>query len=559
MLPTPFAPFRIRPGDPVPEAEAHAARTLGTPFVIDPAEPASRRLAPSALARVPAGSAVDHQEACRDADGRVSGTSGHERACLHGAAHRARIVAECRSLLEAGYAGVLLDRPDLVLGLGLLGAGFCDACQAVFQADLRQEYGEQVEPFDFRRIVADELVSASGAVSFRKLHFGRDFWRFRLDSLADAVAAYTLPVRDAARDARRPFALVGRFEQVGPAQFQAARLLDGAVLPLSPLPHHTGGAEARLWRAAIGKRQVAAQLPAGAAAEQVALHAAALAATGVTVGLEEGERAEVLAPIRALLSEHAGRRDGRPFENPVAECLVFYSPDADMWSSSLHRLELEEVGEILSRLHVQWDVATGGSPLRPGSVLVLPQAIGMTAAEATAVTRFLEAGGKVMVLGEARAAGPGGRMLPPFLPEAKVGRAKATRSGQGTLVALAPLVPTPSAGPVASAPSSEPVERGLAALSGRGRRAVQVVSPTPLAVSAWRPPKRLDVHVSSLGEGPVRGATLVISTEVSGSARRARFRGSGGIDEKIALVPSAGEVAAVLPEFVGYGVLSLVP
>ena len=559
MLPTPFAPFRIRPGDPLPEAEAQAARTLGAPFVVDPAEPSSLRFAPSALGRVPAGSATDHHEACRDADGRVSGTPGHERACLHGAAHRARIVAECRSLLEAGYSGVLLDRPDLVLGLGLFGAGFCEACQAVFQADLRQEYGDQVEPFDFRRIAADELASAPGAVSFRKLHFGRDFWRFRLDSLADAVTAYTLPIRDAARAARRPFAIVGRFDQVGPAQFQAARLLDAAVLPLSPLPHHTGGAEARLWRAAIGRRQVAAQLPSGSSAEQVARHAAALAATGVTVGLEEGERAEALAPIRGLLAEHAGRRAGRPFESPVTECLVFYSPEADMWSSGLHRLELEEVGEILSGLHFQWDVATGGSPLRPGSVLVLPQAIGMTPAEATAVTRFLEAGGKVLVLGEARAAGPGGRMFPPFLPDAKMGRAKATRSGEGSLVALAPLVPAPSGGSVASAPSAEPVEQALAALLGRGRRAVQVVSPTQLAVSAWRPPKRLDVHVSSLGDGPVRGATLVISSELSGTAKRARFRGAGGIDEKVTLVPSAGEVAAVLPEFLSYGVLSLVP
>jgi hypothetical protein len=556
---TPFAPFRIRPGDPVPEAEAHAARTLGTPLVVDPAEPTSLRLAPAALGRIAAGSASSREEACRDADGQVSGTAGHERACLQGATHRARIVAECRSLLEAGYAGILLDRPDLVLGLGLLGAGFCDACQVVFQADLRREYGEQVEPFDFRRIAADELASAPGAVSFRRLHFGRDFLKFRLDSLADALAGYVLPVRDAARTARRPFTLVGRFEQAGPAQFQAARLLDGAVLPLSPLPHHTGGAEARLWRAAIGRRRVAAQLPAGATAEQVARHATALAATGVTVGLEEGERALALAPIRALLAEHAARRDGRPFEQPVAECLVFYSPEADMWSSGLHRLELEEVGEILSRLHVQWEVVTGGSPLRPGSVLVLPQAIGMTPVEATAVTRFLEAGGKVLVLGEARAAGPGGRMLPPFLPELKAGRSKATYAGEGSLVALAPLVPAPSGGSVASAPSAEPVERALAALSGRGRRAVQVVSPTPLAVSAWRPARRLDVHVSSLADGPVRGATLVISTAVSGSARRARFRGAGGIDEKIALVPSAGEVAAVLPEFLGYGVLSLVP
>lgn len=559
VLPTPFAPFRIRPGDPVPEAEALAARTLGGPFVVDPAEPTSPRFAPSALARVPAGTAADRDEACRDADGQVSGTPGHERACPYGAGHRARVVAECRSHLEAGYAGVLIDRPDLVLGLGLFGAGFCDACQAAFQADLRLEYGGQLEPFDFRRIAADELASAPGAVSFRKLHFGRDFWKFRLDSLSEAVAAYALPVRDAARAARRPFAVVGRFEQVGPAQFQAARLLDGAVLPLSPLPHHTGGAEGRLWRAAIGGRMVAAQLPSVATAEQVARHAAVLAATGVTVGLEEGDRAAALAPIRALLADHAGRRGGRPFELPVAECLVFYSPEADMWSSGLHRLELEEVGEILSRLHVQWDVATGGSPLRPGSVLVLPQAIGVTPVEATAVTNFLEAGGKVLVLGEARAAGPGGRMLPPFLPETKVGRSKATHAGEGSLLALGPLVPAPSGGSIVSAPPAEPVERALAVLSGHGRRAVQVVSPTPLAVSAWRPPKRVDVHVSSLVNGPVRGATLVLSAELAGSAKRARFRGAGGADEKIALVPSAGEVAAVLPEFLGYGVLSIVP
>ncbi len=559
MLPTPFAPFRIRPGDPVPEAEALAARTLGSPLVVDPAEPSSGRLASIALARVATGSAADHEEACRDADGRVSGTVGHERACLHSAAHRARVVADCRAALAAGYAGVVLDRPDLVLGLGLFGAGFCASCQAVFQEGLRHEYGEQFEPFDYRRVASDELASAPGAVSFRKLHFGRDFWKFRLDSLADAVAAYVLPVRDTAREARRAFPIVGRFEQVGPAQFHAARLLDGAVLPLSPLPHHTGVAEARIWRAAIGRRLVAAQLPAAATAEQVARQASAIAATGVTVGLEEGERAAAVAPIRALLADHASRRDGRPFEHPVAECLVFYSPEADMWSSGLHRLEAEEVGEILSRLHVQWDVATGGSPLRPGTVLVLPQALGITPVEATAVTRFLEAGGKLLVLGEARAAGPGGRMFPPFLPEAKVGRQKAARAGQGALVALPPLVPFPSGGSIAAAPSSEPVERGLEALTGRGRRAVQVVSPTRLAVSAWRPPKRLDVHISSLTDGPVRGATLVISAEFAGSARRARFRGAGGVDEKIPLVPSAGEVAAVLPEFVGYGVLSLVP
>ena len=375
MPSTPFAPFRIRPGDPLPETENHAARTLGAPLVVDPAEPAAPRFAPTALGRIAAGSAADRQEACRDAGGQVSGTAGHERACLQGAAHRARVVAGCRALLDAGYAGALLDRPDLVLGLGLLGAGFCDACQEAFQADLRREYGDQVEPFDFRRIAADELASAPGAVSFRRLHFGRDFLRFRLDSLSDAVAAYALPVRDAARAARRPFTLVGRFEQAGPAQFQAARFLDGAVLPLSPLPHHTGGAEARLWRAAIGTRRVAAQLPAGATAGQVALHAAALAATG-DGGTRGGERAEALTPIRALLSET--RPGGRSsVRDPVAECLVSTPPRPTCrrpacTGSSSRRSAISSLTSTSSRT---WP-PEAAAPLRPSPVLVLPQPIG---------------------------------------------------------------------------------------------------------------------------------------------------------------------------------------
>jgi hypothetical protein len=179
--------------------------------------------------------------------------------------------------------------------------------------------------------------------------------------------------------------------------------------------------------------------------------------------------------------------------------------------------------------------------------------------EATAVTRFLEGGGKILLLGDARATGPGGRLFPPFLPDAKAGRTKATRAGEGAIVALPPLVPASSAGALSSAPDAGPVERAILALAGRGRRALQVVSPTPLAVSAWRPSRRLDVHVSSQADGPVRDATLVIASQHAGAARRARFRGAGGTDEKIALVPSAGEVAAVLPEFTGYGVLSLVP
>jgi hypothetical protein len=57
----------------------------------------------------------------------------------------------------------------------------------------------------------------------------------------------------------------------------------------------------------------------------------------------------------------------------------------------------------------------------------------------------------------------------------------------------------------------------------------------------------------------VRGATLFLDEELSGSARRARFRAATGVDEKFALHPISRSVSATLPPFRGYAVLSMVP
>jgi len=433
-----FAPFRIRPGPALAESEATAAESGASPLLVDLSEPLPSGLAARTLARIPAGSAVDQEEACRAADGSVAGAPGLERACLHGAVHRRRVADAARAALDAGHAGVLLDRPDAPLALGLFGAGFSKACQEAFLEQLRREYGSQLEPFDYRRLAGEALANASGAVTFDQIHFGRDFWHFRNDSVPQAVAACALPTRDAARAARRPFTVAARFEAVGPAQFAATRHLDAAVFPLRPPSHHTGAAAGRLWRAVLGLRGAAAELPGGASAAEAARFAATLASSGVGVALEDGERAAALAPTTRLLRDLLERRAGLAFAEPVVECVVLYSAGADLWTQGLHRAAVEEAGEALARAHFQWTVAVAPAGPRPGGVLVLAQATALSAQETAAVSRFLTSGGSVLSFGPLGQVDGAGRSLPAFVPE---GKPSGLRVGDGTIVTLPPLVP----------------------------------------------------------------------------------------------------------------------
>ena len=550
-----FAPFRLRPGDALAEMEAYAAETGGAPLVVDPADAGLAGPPSRAWARVPAGRAADQVEACRAADGRVSGVSGFERACLHNLEHRRRVADLAIRSVDLGHPGLLLDRPDAVLALGLLGAGFSDACQGAFLAELRREYGAQLEPFDYRRLAGDALATAPGAVTYEQLHFGREFWRFRNESLSDALAAYVRPVRDRAREARRELRIGARFDGVGPAQYEACRILDAAVFPLRLAAHQAGIGASRLWRAVMGQRLVAAEVPEDLDGAAVARLGAVLASSGVEVAFEEGDRAVALSPVRALARAHAARRASQAFSDPVPECVLFYSAEADLWTRGLHRMAVEEAGETLSRMHVQWIATTGALAPRPGSVLVLAQATALAAPEAAAVSRYLEAGGLVLAFGAPGRVDDAGEELPPFLPEAR----STVKVGQGTLLGLPPLVPNPATGLPVGPAALEPIAKALDALRGRGRRAVEVQSRTPVLVSLWRAPKRLDVHLVSLGDAPLRGATLVLGDGVAGSARRARFRTADGGDERFALNPSGWSVSTVLPAFQGYAILSLVP
>ena len=392
---------------------------------------------------------------------------------------------------------------------GSSGAGFSDACQAVFQADLRREYGDQVEPFDYRRIAADELASASGAVSFRKLHFGRDFWRFRLDSLTDAPSPAYVTARPRRRPGGRTRVLPRRTlraGRAGPVPGRPAPRWRGpsAQPPAAPHRRRRGPALARRHRAAPGRRAAPAGRD-GRAGDPLRGGAGRLGGDGRSRGGGAG-RGRGADPRRCSPSTPGGVTGARS-RTPVAECLVFYSPEADLWSSGLHRLEVEEVGEALSRLHVQWDVATGGSPLRPGAVLVLPQATGDHAGRGhrgDPVPRGRRPGARPR-----RGPGSGPGRTPPRArssPRPRWARPRPPAPERGRCVALASARPA-SVGRARSpgVPSSEPLERGLAALLGRGRRAVQVYSPRRSRSRPGAPPKRLDVHVSALSDGVVRG------------------------------------------------------
>src|SRR5512138_205750 len=228
---TAFAPYRLAPGA-LPEEAARAAEAIAAePLLAPAAEPLPAPLVNRALADLAAGHAATGAEPCRAADGSVAGGGGPPRACLSSERQRARVGEAERAALEAGFAGVCLDRPDAPLALGLLGAGFCPECQRDLARQLAREYGEHFQPVDYLALARAAVAQAPGAISFAQLPFGRDFWRVRNEALVRSVRDHARAARDAARQAARPFEVVAQFEALGPAQLRAARHLDAAIFP----------------------------------------------------------------------------------------------------------------------------------------------------------------------------------------------------------------------------------------------------------------------------------------------------------------------------------------
>jgi len=551
-----FAPYRLAPGA-LPEEAARAAAELDAdPLVAPAAEPLPAPLVIRALADVPAGRAASSEEACRAADGSVAGMGGPPRACLSSERQRARVAEAARAALEAGFAGVCLDRPDAPLALGLLGAGFCADCQRAFARELAREYGEHFQPIDYLAVAREAVAQAPGAVTFEQLPFGRDFWRARHRQLERAVSDYARSVRDASRGAARPFDLAIQFEALGPAQIRAARHADAAIFPGAIAPAATGIGLFRLLRAAMGRRPVAVAVAPGHAPQAPAAWAR-LAAVAATCGVEvsalepSGPGGREIAQVRRLARQLA--QAGRPpaGAEPVTECAVLYSAEADLWTGGRHRAAVERATETLAALHVQARVVLSPRETPEGAALVLAEAGALSAGDAKDVRRWLENGGAVLAFGEPAQVDDGGRSATTFLPSAKPSGVKV---GTGTLAELPSLAPEKGA---AGAPEPAALERALAALLGKGRRAAGLVSRQPILVVLQRTEDALDAHLVALGPDRAQGATLFLGVHVAGDARRGRFVSDDGTDLRIPMNPSGYSVSTVLPAFRGYAVLSL--
>lgn len=550
--PAAFAPYRLAPGILPEEAVRAAAAAAAGPLVVPTADPLPAALVAAALAELPVGRAAAEAEACRAADGAPSGLGGPPRACLTSDRHRARVAEVARAALSAGFAGVSLDRPDASLAQGLLGAGFCAECQREFSRRLGREYGEQFQPIDYLKLAREAVASAPGAVGFGALPFGRDFWRFRHDMLERSVRSHARAARDAARAAGRPFTVGAWFEAVGPAQLAAARHLDAAVFP-SGSPDGPGAGLFSLLRATMGRRAVAVAPPADAPAAQL-LRLAALGApygVGLAGAPPGGDAAPQLARLRALAQKLAeeGRAPGAA--QPVAECALLYSADADLWSGGRHRRALALAADALAAHHVQAPVVTRLSDVPAGTVVVLADAAGLTPHEATELARRLEGGGGVLAFGEPSRVDEAGRALGPFLP---AGKPAGVRAGGGTVAQLPALAPERGG---EAALDDALLEKALVALLGKGRRAVGVTGRARIGATVWRQGDAVDVHLVTLGPERAQGNTLFVGLHVAGSHRKARFRAADGSSVEIRLNPSLSSVSTILPAFSGYAVLSL--
>jgi hypothetical protein len=548
-----FAPYRLPPGALPAEASRLAGETAAEPLVVRLDEPLPGSMVGQALADIPAGLAFVSEEACRAADGSPSGSQGQLRACLLSPRHRSHVEHAVQAALAAGFAGVCLDRPDAPLAQGFLGSGFCPDCQRAFSKDLAREYGDHFMPLDYLALAREAVASASGAVTFAQLPFGRDYWRARVAALDRAVGAYARAARDAARAGGRGFDVTAQWEAVGPAQIHAARHLDAAIFPVKGDTQTTGAGLFRLLRAAMGRRPCAASLVGEAPPALVLRLAAVGAACGVELTGADAFDAAGFAALRRFVRALSAEKHAPTSAEGVMECALLYSADSDLWSGGDHRVQVERVGDALAALHVQAPVVMRLADVPPGTPLVLAGASALPPREAQELARRVEAGASALVVGALGAADDAGREAAPPLPALKQG---GTKLGKGLVVGL-PALPAPRPGALLEPASLEAVTRALALVLGKGRRAASAAGRTPVFVALYQSEGRLDAHVVSLGPGPAQGATLFLGLHVAGTARRARFQSASGRDERINLNPSGFSVSTILPAFQGHAVLTV--
>jgi hypothetical protein len=442
---------------------------------------------------------------------------------------------------------VLLEGLDRWYRLGSEGSGYCKSCGFALMENLRETFGDHLEPFD-----ALEALRSS-ALPMRERPFARQKEALRLSEALEAAKRAVLRARDEARRKRSvEIGVLGRVGTLNGLALELCRHLDGLIFELSTEDAYAALLPLLAARAALGQRPAIALLSGTVNAAQVKLYAALATACDADLLLADDAPAEA----RAALAQHRQflslvRERYRP-SAPLFDAEVLLSPICDHWTAGGHQRSAATAVAALAKAQQQPAVRldlTGGVHAR---LLVLAGAAAIPASDAAAARKYVEGGGDILLLGKCMPVDEEGRVGDPVFPEVKSGLEPV---GEGRVFALD------------DGAQEAAISRALRELSGRGRAQVTLTGRGRLLARAYLDPERkLDVHFVNLdlqndAVVPAQGVQVTIAGQAAGGGRAAYWfapERSGGKDgERIPLNPSGFSVSTILPSVHSYALLAV--
>lgn len=527
-------------------AEGAAAGTAGTPEARGPQTAAGGNSppAPTALPRV---ATLDvslpgsPSEECRSIDGAAAAVR-----CVNSLEGRKSAGDAAAAATQAGDA-VLLAGLDRWYRLGPEGAGFCRSCELGLVEELRESYGDHVQPFDALAGMREPGVPA------RERPFARQREAGRFSETIEAGKRVVLRARDEARRTRgTEMAVLGRVGTLSPAALALCRHLDGLVFELPSLDPYEALLPLFAARAALGQRPAVALPPPGATEAQVRLFAGLAAASDADLLLPAGASAAAEAALAAHRRFLALVRERYRPSEPLLDAEVLLSPLCDHWTAGAHWKAAGNAVAALSRLHLQPGVRLELAAAPRTQLLVLAGCSALGAREATAARRHVEGGGDVLQVGRCAAIDDEGRQGDAVFPEVKSGL---ERVGEGRVLAIDEDADLAA------------LQRTARELLGRGRAHLSLSGRAQIVARAYLDPERkLDVHLVNcdLRDGtlvPGQGVQLFIAGQAAGGGRAGYWfspeREGGRDGERIVLNPSGFSVSTVLPAIGAHALLAV--
>lgn len=540
----------LRPGEPPLSAEELGARAVSAVAVPSGQELPARAPGVALYASMDAVGPADTSP-CRSAAGEAARSPDASLlGCPNNPQQRAHQEAAGKNVDRAEIDGVLLDAPDGWYAAGRTGAGFCEHCEAAFQASLHADLLEQFAPGPLLPAIAKQSNAAP---------FWREREAVRLRSAIENGLGLARTLRDEARREKNVELPVGaRLTGISAVAVELARRLDFvAVNAVAPSPDRFGLGGYEILRAALGNRPLTV-LASDEFSRKTTMVAQA-ARLAVAVGAELSLPASAPAASQAALTQHRQywrelRARYRPSER-LAEVLVLYSSQSDHWSQGGHGQAVQAVTELLTRLGVQYRVVLE-APRNGSEPLVIPDAAFVAEEDAGRLERRVTEGAGAIVVGAFATSDETGRTLSgPF--ELSDGL---NRIGSGSVIRLDAPANWDRGADVLQAP----LDKALESLLGRGRRSVSVSRPTVLAKLYLDPDRKLDVHLVGRQFAPTTGAPeevkgLVVhlaGSAVSG-ARTGYFYSQGEPERRVSLSAFGTGVQTTLPDFSGSAILSI--